>query len=143
MGHCQSWILLGHFEVQNLWFSRAAMTASRGVRLAQILGLDRIDGGGGLGPTLPPPRDWVEQEERRRTMWTVFCDDRNTSSTTNWPCLLDPKRVKLSFTLDYESLAYKLCRSTQIYQFPRPPFSQASKESIQLLSQKHSTLLAT
>ncbi|CAM1503651.1 Fc.00g012420.m01.CDS01 [Cosmosporella sp. VM-42] len=94
LAHCQCWVLLGHFEVQNLWFSRASMSTSRSVRLAQILGLNNIDGDGGLGTTIAPPKDWCEKEERRRTMWAVFCNDRNTSSTTGWPSLMDAARMK-------------------------------------------------
>ncbi|KAH6886411.1 binuclear zinc transcription factor [Thelonectria olida] len=94
LAHVQCCVLLGQFEVKNMWFSRAAINTSKAVRLAQILGLDHLDGNSGLGPTLPPPKDWCEQEERRRTMWGVFNCDKHTSSTTGWPSLIDAKRIK-------------------------------------------------
>lgn len=63
-----------------------------------MLGLDKIDGAGAgdsrvSSSVLPPARDWSELEERRRTMWSIFCTDLDTSSTTGWPTLLDPKKV--------------------------------------------------
>lgn len=27
-------------------------------------------------PTLPPPTDWIEEEERRRVFWNIFILDR-------------------------------------------------------------------
>ncbi|KAI5460322.1 fungal-specific transcription factor domain-containing protein [Mariannaea sp. PMI_226] len=93
LAHAQCCVLLCQFEVKNMWFSRASMNTSKAVRLAQILGLDHLDGTGGRGPTLPPPKDWCEQEERRRTMWSIFCCDRHTSSTTGWPSLMDVRRI--------------------------------------------------
>lgn len=93
LGHCQAWVLIGSFEAQHLWFSRASMSTSRAVRLAQILGLHAVDGGWGVNQTLLPPKDWCQREERRRTFWTVFCVDRGTSSTTAWPTLIDVSRV--------------------------------------------------
>ena len=86
-------MLLGYFEVQYLWFSRSCMSGCRAVRLAQILGLDRLDGKSGQRVTIPPPRDWCEAEERRRTFWTVFILDRQESSTTDWFILIDWRRV--------------------------------------------------
>ncbi|KAF4981973.1 hypothetical protein FZEAL_2319 [Fusarium zealandicum] len=93
LGHAQCCVLMTRFEVQNLWFSRSSMSTSKAVRLAQILGLHQLDGNSGMSPTLPPPRDWCEQEERRRTLWAVFCADKNTSSTTGWPTLMDAQRI--------------------------------------------------
>ncbi|KPM37238.1 hypothetical protein AK830_g9317 [Neonectria ditissima] len=94
LAHVQCLLILSYFEVKYLWFSRSSMSTSRCVRLSQILGLHQLDGDGGKGPTMPPPKDWCEQEERRRTMWAIFCSDRNTSSTTGWPCLMDSRRIQ-------------------------------------------------
>ncbi|KAH7030637.1 uncharacterized protein B0I36DRAFT_322160 [Microdochium trichocladiopsis] len=94
VAHAQCWVLLSHFEAKQLWFTRAPASISRSVRLAQMLGLDSIDGGpSGLQSVLPPAKDWIEQEERRRTMWSVFCTDLDTSSTTNWPTMLRPDTI--------------------------------------------------
>lgn len=93
LAHCQCWALIGHFEAQHLWFARASMSTSRAVRLSQILGIHLLDGPGPINQVLPPPRDWSEAEERRRTFWTIFCIDRGTSSTTTWPVLVDVNQV--------------------------------------------------
>ncbi|KAH7127947.1 fungal-specific transcription factor domain-containing protein [Dactylonectria estremocensis] len=34
--------------------------------------------------SLPPPRDWIEEEERRRVFWNIFNLDRYCSMTTGW-----------------------------------------------------------
>ena len=42
---------------------------------------------------LPPPRDWTEKEERRRTFWMAFCQDRYASIGTGWPMTVDEKDI--------------------------------------------------
>ncbi|KAJ4246258.1 hypothetical protein NW762_013608 [Fusarium torreyae] len=95
LAHAQCCILLSHFEVRNLWFSRSSMSTSKAVRLSQILGLHQLDNrdNSNRSMTLPPPKDWCEQEERRRTLWAIYCGDKNTSGTTGWPSLMDVKRI--------------------------------------------------
>ncbi len=51
-------------------------------------------------PTLIPPRDWAELEERRRVFWGIFCIDSHCSISTGWPHLIDTTQVsyiKLTF----------------------------------------------
>ncbi|KAK4248624.1 hypothetical protein C7999DRAFT_40242 [Corynascus novoguineensis] len=75
------------------WYARASMSVSRCVRLAQMLGLydvEAVDGGFALAPA----NNWLEREERRRTMWAIFCTDRLSSSTTGWHPLVDIKKVR-------------------------------------------------
>ncbi|KAF7548714.1 hypothetical protein G7Z17_g6872 [Cylindrodendrum hubeiense] len=100
-------MILAYYEAKNLWFSRSSMSTSRCVRLSQILGLHELDGELSLGPILPPPKDWCEQEERRRTMWTIFCYDRYTSSTTGWPSLIDFRRIRTLLPASEE--AFQVC----------------------------------
>ena len=69
------------------------MSTSRAVRLSQVLGIHLLDGPGAVNPSMPPPRDWVEMEERRRTFWAVFYLDRGTSSSATWPVLIDVSKV--------------------------------------------------
>jgi hypothetical protein len=58
----------------------------RSVRLAQMLGLHRLDGEDlSAKNILPPPKDFIEAEERRRTFWAAFYADRWASSGTGWP----------------------------------------------------------
>lgn len=97
VAHAQTWVLLSQFEAQNVWFARASMSTSRAVRLCQILGLHVLDAQHpGVNPSLPPPVDWVEAEERRRTFWAAFALDRTTSTTGSWPALMDVNRVSLA-----------------------------------------------
>ncbi|KFZ14893.1 hypothetical protein V501_03000 [Pseudogymnoascus sp. VKM F-4519 (FW-2642)] len=43
--------------------------------------------------TLPPPKDWSELEERRRTWWVIFCSDRFVCGTTGWPTLINERDI--------------------------------------------------
>lgn len=65
------------------------MSVGRMVRLAQMLGLHRLDGDEvSIKNMLPPARDWIELEERRRTFWAAFYGDRWASSGTGWPMVI-------------------------------------------------------
>jgi hypothetical protein len=63
----------------------------RTCRLAQLLGLYRLDDEDSHEKKniLPPPQDWIELEERRRTFWAAFYGDRWSSSGTGWPMIID------------------------------------------------------
>ena len=92
--HSQTWVLIATYEFKLMYFPRAWMSTGRGVRLAQMMGLHRLDGVGlDVKQCLPPPKDWTEREERRRTFWMAFCEDRYASIGTGWPVLIDEKDV--------------------------------------------------
>ena len=96
VAHCQTWALLGAYEFKMMYFPRAWMSVGRGTRLCQMLGLQRLDGGGyEVKQVLPPARDWTEREERRRTFWACFANDRYASAGTGWPMSFDEKDVSL------------------------------------------------
>jgi hypothetical protein len=83
-------------------FSRAATSLSRSVRIAQMLNLHRIDHSNQpLLPTLAPPKDWSELEERRRTWWLIFCNDRFVCGTTGWPALINERDVRSTTTFGF------------------------------------------
>ena len=85
LAHCQSWILTCTYEFKQMYFPRAWLSAGRAVRLAQMMQLHRLDGAGlDVKQCLPPPKDWTEREERRRTFWMAFCIDRYASIGTGW-----------------------------------------------------------
>lgn len=69
------------------------MSIARAIRLAQILGLHRLDGKNAAGLTLPIALDFTEEEERRKTFWVIFTTDRITSSTGGWPTMMDWRSV--------------------------------------------------
>ncbi|KAL9936859.1 hypothetical protein V8E36_004094 [Tilletia maclaganii] len=43
---------------------------------------------------MPPPQDWIDEEERRRTFWIAFICDRNASSATLWSPSMGEESVK-------------------------------------------------
>lgn len=82
------------------------MTIGRMVRLVQMLGLQRLDCPGRCEPLrqlLPPPKDWIELEERRRTFWVAFHGDRWSSSGTGWAMIIQEKDVSLYTDLSKQS----------------------------------------
>ncbi|EXJ77443.1 hypothetical protein A1O3_09669 [Capronia epimyces CBS 606.96] len=90
LAHCQAWVLLSCYEFKLMYFPRAWMSVGRAARLAQMMGLHRQDRLGlDVKQTLPPPRDWTEREERRRTFWLTYCHDRYASMGTGWPMCMD------------------------------------------------------
>lgn len=100
VAHCQAWILCAIFEFQNIHFPRAWLSTGKACRLAQMLGLDRLDGGGtSVKEPLPPPKDWIEKEERRRTFWGAYWCDRCSSIGTGWPMIIDERDVRFAKTV--------------------------------------------
>ncbi|CAO2650444.1 Nn.00g017360.m01.CDS01 [Neocucurbitaria sp. VM-36] len=94
LAHCQSWILTCTYEFKHMYFPRAWLSAGRAVRLAQMMQLHRLDGVGlDVKQCLPPPKDWTEREERRRTFWMSFCIDRYASIGTGWPMTIDERDI--------------------------------------------------
>lgn len=90
IAHCQTWILCATYEFKMMYFPRAWMSSGRASRMTQMMGLHRIDGAGlDVKQCLPPPKDWTDQEERRRTFWAAFCIDRYSSIGTGWPMTLE------------------------------------------------------
>ena len=104
IAHAQTWVLLASYEFKLMYFPRAWMSAGRGCRLSQMMGLHRLDGNGlDVKQCLPPPKDWTEREERRRTFWMSFCVDRYSSIGTGWPMTIEERDVMTSLPADEES----------------------------------------
>lgn len=94
IAHAQTWTLVGMYEFKMMFFPRAWMSVGRAARMVLMAGLNRLDGEVvEAKKCLPPPRDWVELEERRRTFWMVYCMDRYASLGTGWPMALDERDV--------------------------------------------------
>jgi hypothetical protein len=109
IAHCQTWVLLAIYEIKLMYFPRAWMSTGRACRMTQMMGLHRLDGTGlDVKQCLPPPKDWTEREERRRTLWMSFCMDRYSSIGTGWPMVLDEIDIKTS--LPGEEDAYDFSR---------------------------------
>ncbi|KAK1980854.1 hypothetical protein LZ30DRAFT_658598 [Colletotrichum cereale] len=92
--HAQAWALIATDEARCLFFTRAAMSSAKCVRLVEMMGLHRIDGDGQeMAPTLAPPTSWVDLEERRRTFWGAYSIDSHASIATGWPTLIDSNDI--------------------------------------------------
>ncbi|SMR42436.1 unnamed protein product [Zymoseptoria tritici ST99CH_1E4] len=109
VGHCQAWSLLATYEFKLMYFPRAWMSAGRACRLALMMGLHRQDGlGVDVKQCIPPPRDWTEREQRRRTFWMAFSVDRYASIGTGWPMTVDEGDIMTN--LPCEEDAYDMSR---------------------------------
>ncbi|KAI0105459.1 hypothetical protein GGR51DRAFT_571796 [Nemania sp. FL0031] len=94
VAHAQTWCVIATDEAKSMMFTRAAMSCARAVRLAAMMGLHHLDSPPDeSSPTLAPPQDWAELEERRRVFWGIFCIDSHCSISTGWPHLIDTTDV--------------------------------------------------
>lgn len=94
VAHAQCWVIIAMYEFKTMMFPRAWQSVGRATRLCQMMGLHRQDGQGlDVKQCIPPPRDWTEREERRRTFWAAFCNDRYASVGTGWPFTIDEKDI--------------------------------------------------
>ncbi|KAG5912743.1 hypothetical protein E4U42_001923, partial [Claviceps africana] len=119
VAHCQTHILLAAYEIKMMYFPRAWINTGSAVRLAQMIGLHRLDGTGlDVKQCLPPPKDWTEREERRRTFWMAFCKDRYASIGTGWP-----------MTIDERDIMTRMPSSDEAYDMSRPEQTQTLAES--------------
>ncbi|KAI0387288.1 hypothetical protein F5Y04DRAFT_274147 [Hypomontagnella monticulosa] len=112
VAHAQTHVLLASYEFKMMYFPRAWMSTGSAVRLCQMIGLHRLDGSGlDVKQCLPPPRDWTEREERRRTFWMAFCKDRYASIGTGWPMTIDERDVMTNLPASEE--AFEMSRPEQ------------------------------
>jgi len=81
-------------------FTKASMSSARCVRLVEMMGFHRLDDpckeDNPIAPTIDPPKDLVELEERRRVFWGAFCMDAHASISTGWPTLVDLSQVRIT-----------------------------------------------
>ncbi|KAI1110242.1 hypothetical protein F5Y14DRAFT_429514 [Nemania sp. NC0429] len=90
VAHAQTWCILATDEAKSMMFTRAAMSCARAIRLSGMMGLHHLDSPPDeSSPTLAPPQDWAELEERRRVFWGIFSLDSHCSISTGWPHLID------------------------------------------------------
>lgn len=95
VNHAQAWAIIASYEAKTMLFTRASMSASRYVRLVQMLGLDRLDReGDDIPPTLGPITSWTELEERRRVFWGAFAIDAHASMATGWANMIKSEDVR-------------------------------------------------
>ncbi|KAL2157233.1 hypothetical protein VTH06DRAFT_6273 [Thermothelomyces fergusii] len=97
VAHAQCWCLIAAYECHAYaMYTRASTSLCRSVRIAQMLGLHKLDSSDPepLRSGLPPPRSWTEAEERRRTWWTIFLADCYLTAVTGWPSLIDVRHIR-------------------------------------------------
>jgi hypothetical protein len=81
----QTLVLLSTYEFLHANFGHAWMNCGKAARMSVYFNLMRLD-----EPhlfckqTLADSRDWIDQEERRRTFWAAFMLDRFASLGTGW-----------------------------------------------------------
>jgi hypothetical protein len=114
IAHAQTHALLASYEFKMMYFPRAWMSTGSAIRLCQMMGLHRLDGAGlDVKQCLPPPRDWTEREERRRTFWMAFCEDRYASIGTGWPMTIDEKDILTDLPASDEAFEMSKPETTQ------------------------------
>lgn len=120
VAHAQTHVLLAQYEFKMMYFPRAWMSTGSAVRLCQMMGLHRLDGAGlDVKMCIPLPKDWTEREERRRTFWMAFNEDRYASIGTGWPMTIDEKDIMTN-----------LPASDEAFDMSRPEQSQTLSESM-------------
>lgn len=108
LAHAQCWSLIATYEFKMMYFPRAWMSGGRAARLVLMMGLNRVDGvSGDVKQCLPPPKDWTECEERRRTFWMAYSVDRYASMSTGWPMSIDEKDVSTPLHGEETSCPYR------------------------------------
>ncbi|KAI4237701.1 MAG: hypothetical protein LQ352_007922 [Teloschistes flavicans] len=95
----QASILITYYELRGKGFARAWMSLGRAIRLAQMMGLDRMDADPGSNDmpkfqqTLPPAQTPLELEERRKAFWVLFIIDAYASVRSGTLVAIDQTKV--------------------------------------------------
>jgi hypothetical protein len=90
----QTLVLLCTYEFLHANFGHAWMNCGRAARMSVYFNLMRLD-----EPhlfckqTLVESRDWIDQEERRRTFWAAFMLDRFASLGTGWAATFNEEDI--------------------------------------------------
>lgn len=93
VAHCQAWTFLSAYEFKMTYFPRAWLSIGRASRVATLISLNKPKVH--PAPVMPTPSDWIEQEERRRTFWMCYVQDRYASSGPAWPTALHDDLVSV------------------------------------------------
>ncbi|KAI5250469.1 hypothetical protein E4T43_00057 [Aureobasidium subglaciale] len=103
----QAWQCISAYEFKMMYFPRAWLSTGRTSRLALMMGLHRVDGPNiDVKQCLPPPKDWIEKEERRRLFWLTFAADRYASIGTGWPMTIDESDIYTDLPSSEEAFEY-------------------------------------
>lgn len=86
-------------------YSTQWMFLARAWRQACSLGFNKIDASTPMVPALAlaaPPKDGIEKEERRRTMWVLLVFDRDSSYPTGWAPAIEKKNFAVNRPIEEE-----------------------------------------
>jgi hypothetical protein len=104
MATVQAWQCVATYEFKMMYFPRAWLSTGRNSRLALMMGLHRVDGHHtDAKQCIPPPKDWIEKEERRRLFWITFAGDRYASIGTGWPMVIDEADIQTNLPSSEEA----------------------------------------
>ncbi|ROW17792.1 hypothetical protein VPNG_00707 [Cytospora leucostoma] len=122
VAHAQAWAIISTDEARCMRFTRSAMSAARCIKLIHMMGLHRLDdpkAAQEMPPTLVPPRDWAELEERRRVFWGALCIDSHAAIATGWPFLINMDDVTTHLPSSEEAFSQcieeKTCRLEDVF----------------------------
>jgi hypothetical protein len=94
VAHVQTWILIGIYEQTNMYLARGWISARKAASLGFATGLHKLDGVGlAVSNIAAPTTDWIELEQRRRTFWLTFIQDKYLSTGSGWPVAVDERDV--------------------------------------------------
>lgn len=114
LSHFQAWVLISIYELRMVLIPRAWISIGKASSLSLTIGLNQLDGPSqGVKTCMPPPKDWVEGEERRRVFWMAFCIDQYASIATGRPMLINETDVCTPL-LDWHDLPRALTDRRQI-----------------------------
>jgi hypothetical protein len=114
LSHCQAWILMSIYELYMVLIPRAWVSIGNASSLSLNIGLNLLDGPSQrVKMCMPPPKYWVEGEERRRVFWMAFCIDQYASIATGRPLLMNETDVCATL-LVWHNLPMALTDRTQI-----------------------------
>ncbi|KAF2756725.1 hypothetical protein EJ05DRAFT_74770 [Pseudovirgaria hyperparasitica] len=90
----QAAVCIVFLSISRTDYSKAWLTLGKAWRQACAMGFNRIDATS-TGPLVlsPGPLNSREQEERRRTMWTLMLLDGDHSYPSGWPTAIDVRQV--------------------------------------------------
>ncbi|KAK9768233.1 hypothetical protein K7432_001308 [Basidiobolus ranarum] len=94
----QALLIFSYYEYTNARISRSWMYLGMAVRMAQELGINRIDEGGLIEDQCPS--EWVEAETSRRVWWSCFIRDRLVSSGTGRSMAIDEQDTRVLLPCD-------------------------------------------
>lgn len=122
------WILFKSYLLAD--FTYAWLFLSKACRLASLWGFDCIDSNKArtFRPTIAGPRDAIEIEEQRKTIWALFFFDRSLSCLAGLPLAIDDRHYEVNFpynddlfqaaTCAVSSSNLCICRKLQTTPFP-------------------------